>query len=664
MALKKRPMTLTEKILLQHAIGWPRPELAPGDIVRIRVDWTLASEIAWSGMNKTYGELGRPPLFEPERFYLALDHTVDRGTLAHDPRTQHLVQLSRSFAREAGIRHFHDANTTIMHTEFYRQLVRPGEVVLGADSHTSSHGGMAAFAIGLGGADVVAAMIQGFSWLQVPEAIRVHFAGRLPFGLTGKDVILRTLGQLGRNTAALERTVEYTGDFLEDFSTDFRFTVANMTAELGGLNGIFPADSRVPETMAVRRDPAFREGGWWFEADPDAEYVGFFEVDLDLLTPQVARPFSPDNTCGVDEAVGQPLDGCFIGACTTTEEELVLAALVLQQALAAGEKPVTSGNRLMVPGSLEIAARLQEAGLLEVYQQAGFRIGEPACSMCIGIGSDRAQPGEVWLSSQNRNFPNRMGKGSTAWLASALTVAASSLGLRIRDPRPFLAAVDRDRMTRIVSARPGLPPVVYSEPKPAAEEPTALSPTRAEEGAGLVVHGLAQLFGDHVDTDAMIAAEFCHLSDPAELGPKAFLHFRSDFGERIARGETILVAGEGWGTGSSREQAVWALKGAGVQAVIARSFAYIHKRNLVNEALPFLVVEDEEFYQAVQDGDELEVDTASGEVRLGGTVYRGVAPAAAMREIIASGGLVPHTRKTLAAAPGRLASERLLTADA
>jgi aconitate hydratase/homoaconitate hydratase len=132
-------MTLTEKTLLHHAVGWHRPDLGPGDVVRMRVEWTLASEIAWAGMDRTYEAVGRPPLRNRDRFYLAVDHTVDRGTLAGDPRTQKLVQLSKGFAREAELRYFFDANTTIMHTEFYRQLVRPGEVVLGADSHTCSH---------------------------------------------------------------------------------------------------------------------------------------------------------------------------------------------------------------------------------------------------------------------------------------------------------------------------------------------------------------------------------------------------------------------------------------------------------------------------------------------------------------------------------------------
>lgn len=641
-------MTLTEKILLQHALGWEKNYVQAGDILAIAVDWTIASELAWNGMNMTYAALGRPPLFNKDRFYLALDHTVDAGTLASDARTQNLVQLARGFARERKLKYFYDANQTIMHTEFFRQLVRPGEIVLGADSHTSSHGGMAALAIGLGGADIVAAMVRGYSWLQVPEAIRVHYAGALPFGITGKDVILKTLGQLGRNTVAMERTVEFSGDQLEDFSTDFRFTIANMTAEFGGLNGIFPADGRVRQTMQQRRDPKMREGGWWFAADAEASYVARFRIELAGLVPQVARPYSPDNVVDVTEAVGQRLDGCFIGACTTTEEELILAALVLEAALAEGKPPVPSANRIVVPGSLEIAGHLQDKGLLEIYRRAGFRVNEPGCSMCLGIASDRAQPGEVWLSSQNRNFHNRMGKGSIAWLASALTVAASAFDLKLSDPRPYIARLDRDRVSRLIAAKSGLPAVVYTQPQPqpaAAVAGKTRAAGRQEQPA--VLTGRAQLFGDHVDTDAMIAGEFCHLSDLKEIGAKAFYHFRPDFVQRVAVGENILVAGEGWGSGSSREHAVWALKGAGVQAVIAKSFAYIHKRNLVNEALPFLILRDEEFYRRLKDGDLLQLDLAAATVTLDGVTHQAATLPPVMRRIIQSGGLVANVKQEL-----------------
>src|SRR5262245_54793690 len=657
---RTQPMTLTQKILAHHALGLERPWVTAGDILQIRVDWTIASELAWNGMEKTYAALGRPRIHDPSRFFLAVDHTVDPVTLATDARAQKLVQLSRNFARESGMRHFYDANQTILHTKFYRDLVQPGEVVLGADSHTSSHGGLGAFAIGLGGADVTAAMVLGQSWIEVPEAICVEFTGRLPFGFGGKDIILATLGQLGRNTVAMERTVEYSArDAVDQFSTDVRFTIANMTAEFGGLNGIFEGDGVVADWLAHRPDPAYAGAARYFRADAEAPYVARYAIDLTGLVPLVAKPFSPDNVVPADDLGGQALEGCFIGACTTTEEELVLGALVLEQALAAGEtaRPAP-GKRLVVPGDLTIHENLARAGLWSIYETAGFRVGVPGCSMCLGVASEKAGPGEHWLSSQNRNYKNRMGEGSLAYLASAATVAASAMALRVTDPRPLLARIDQERFYRILGRPPTrpLPEVQPTEPEPAVATGRSAAPAATGERAASSVRGRVQKFGDHVDTDAIIPGQFCHLTALEDLGQKCFALVRPDFVDRVRAGQNIVVAGEGWGSGSSREQAVWALQGAGVRAVLARSFAFIHKRNLVNEALPYLVVSDDAFYAIADENQEIEIDLTAGIVRAGGRSFQARAASPIVQALQREGGLVPAIQRHGKSVFARLAS--------
>ncbi|ADO72650.1 aconitase family protein [Stigmatella aurantiaca] len=640
MALPPKPMTLTQKILAHHARGLSRPWVQAGDILQLRVDWTLASELAWNGMERTYQRLGRPGVHNPERFFLAVDHTVDEVTLRTDAKAQHLTQQARAFAQEARLRHFQDANVTILHTKFYRELVQPGQVVLGADSHTSSHGGLGAFAIGLGGADVTAALVLGQSWLEVPEAIAVEYQGEPPFGIGGKDIILKTLGTLGRNTVALERSVEYRGPAVRGFSTDMRFTIANMTAEFGGLNGIFEADEAAARWLSRRSSD--KDEALYFQADPDAPYVARHPIDLRRMGPLLARPFSPDNVMEVSEAAGMALDGCFIGACTTSEEELVLAALVLEQALQGRAPLPPSPQKLVVPGDLSIAAHLRQAGLWTLYERAGFRIGAPGCSMCLGVASEKARPGEVWLSSQNRNYENRMGPGSLAWLASAATVAASSLPMAVTDPRPFLARVDQDRFLRIL----GRPSRTHAltlrafEPKVAVDA-SAKAPAPLPFQAGTRLRGRVQRFGDHVDTDAIIPGEFCHLMDMEEIGRHAFHHVRPEFYARAQAGQTLVVAGEGWGSGSSREHAVWALQGAGIQAVIARSYGFIHKRNLVNEGLPYLVVSAPAFHALVAEDDALEVDLAAGTVRhlASGQTFEAERPSAIVQALHHEGGL-------------------------
>ena len=668
-----RGMTLTQKILAAHAIGLSkdpaavgsgRPHVKTGDVLRIAVDWTIASELAWNGMDKTYAALGRPALPRPDRFFLAVDHTVDPTTLLRDTRTQRLVQLSRDFAEKGRIRHFYDSNQTILHTKFYRDLVLPGQVVIGADSHTSSHGGMGAFAIGLGGADVTAAAVLGESWIEVPEAIAVEYTGTLPFAMSGKEVILRTLGTLQRNTVALERSVEYVGPAARLFSTDMRFTIANMTAEFGGLNGIFEPDGIVAAWLAARSEQTALElaEARYFRADDDAPYVARYTIDLSQLEPLLAKPYSPDNVVPVREHLGMPVHGVFIGACTTTEEELVLGGLLLEAALAAGEtlrKP--DARRLVVPGDLAIQGRLYAAGLWRAYERCGFRIDPPGCSMCLGVASQRAEKGETWLSSQNRNYPNRMGEGSLAYLASAATVAATALGMEVRDPRPLLARIEPQRLAKILGRDVGrIPELAFStsEPSHTAALPGAASASDAAMGtspAGTAapsanqepVRGRLQRFGDHVDTDAIIPGQFCHLTDLAEIGSHCFEFVRPGFPQKVAGGANIVVAGEGWGSGSSREHAVWALVGSGVRAVIAKSYAFIHKRNLVNEALPFLVVSDPAFYAACQDDDELSIDVESGQILhvKSGARFQAQTPSQLITALAAAGGLVPAIRR-------------------
>lgn len=641
-----RPMTLSQKILAHHALGLARPWVQAGDILRIRVDWTLASELAWGGMDRTYELLGRPAVHDANRIFLAVDHTVDPVTLASDPRAQRLAALSRAFAREAKLRHFYDANVTILHTKFYRELVQPGQVVLGADSHTTSHGGLGAFGIGLGGADVTAAMLLGESWLEVPEAIAVEYKGKPGFGVGGKDIILKTLKDLGRNTVALERSVEYSGDDVSNWSTDTRFTIANMTAELGGLNGIFEADSVTADWIRRRTPSASSDSeALYFRADPGAPYVARQAIQLNELAPLVAKPFSPDQVVEVADISGQPLDGCFIGACTTTEEELVLAALVLEEAFAARAPRPASAKQLVVPGDLSIQGRLRERDLWRHYEHAGFRIGPPGCSMCLGVASEKARPGEVWLSSQNRNYENRMGPGSLAHLASAATVAASTLHMKISDPRVHLARIDRDRYARLLDRKVGRQPPEVRTREPDCSTnvlgPRALTP-HPEARRAPKVRGRVQRFGSHVDTDAIIPGPFCHLTDFESLGEKAFHFVRPSFHSLAKRGQNLVVAEEGFGTGSSREQAVWALLGAGVQAVIARSFAFIHKRNLVNEALPFLVVEAPAFYELAREDTELELDLEIGTLLhvQTGLAFQAHPPSNVVQALRREGGLV------------------------
>ena len=284
-------------------------------------------------------------------------------------------------------------------------------VVVGSDSHTCSSGALGCLAIGLGAADVTLPLVTGETWFKIPESVNIRLVGAPKPGIGGKDTILYILQQLKRNTVAAERIVEFTGPGVKHLSCDARFAISNMTTEFGGITGVFVADHITKEFVEKRRLPRNKAASIYFKPDDDAEYAETHEIDLGQVQSFMAKYPNPDDVVPVTEQEGMHLDGCFIGACTTAEEDLILGALVLEQGLQRGLKPVTQGKRKVVPGSVPILRRLRELGLTQIYEDAGFEIGIPGCSYCVGMSADKAAPGEVWISSQNRNFENRMGQG-------------------------------------------------------------------------------------------------------------------------------------------------------------------------------------------------------------------------------------------------------------
>jgi homoaconitate hydratase len=406
-----RPMTVCEKILLQHALGHKTQFVLPGNVLRVAPDWLLSSEAAWYGMEKTYNRMGRPGFFRKDRFWLAPDHVVD-PRVNHEPRPKAMIDSCESIAREMDLGdNYSPPNTTIMHTEFYRSRCQPGMLVIGADSHTSSAGCLGALAIGMGPTDLVIQLVTGETYIEVPEVVRIRFVNAPPLGLSGKDVILGVLRQLKRNTVAAGRLVEYTGEGLRHLSCDARFAIANMTTEFGGIGACVLPDEVTVQYMEKRRNPKHKSHCIYFRPDQAAHYAGSYDVDLSTLNHFVALYPSPDNVVPVAEAVLPTFQGCFIGACTTSEEDLILAALVLRECLKIGMAPDAPGIRRVTPGSIPIVNRLKELGLLGFYENAGFVIGAPGCSYCVGMGVDKAGRGETWLSSQNRNYRDRMGPG-------------------------------------------------------------------------------------------------------------------------------------------------------------------------------------------------------------------------------------------------------------
>jgi homoaconitase/3-isopropylmalate dehydratase large subunit len=429
-ALNQRPagrrgMTLAEKIFAAHDVS-RKGEVKPGDVIRLDVDWVLASELSWYGMEKTYEALGKPGIFRNDRLWIAGDHVVEPRVMDH-PRIKALVDSCEKARQVFKLTEYQGMNYTIMHTEFCRERAQPGMLVIGSDSHTCSAGSVSSLAIGLGVADVTLPLVTGETWIKVPETVEIRLINKPRPGLGGKDIILYILKELRRNTVAAERVVEYTGPGLKNLSCDARFAFCNMTTvssirarsmkfsnskqEFGGITGICVPDEITKEFIDKRKNPKHKKQSLYYRPDDDAQYAASYVIDLHKVEPFVARYPSPDDVVPVGELAGSKLDGCFIGACTTAREDLVLGALVLEAGLKLGMKPVKSGKRKVVPGSRPILNELKARGFADIYKQAGFEVGVPGCSYCVGMSADKAGPGEVWLSSQNRNFENRMGPG-------------------------------------------------------------------------------------------------------------------------------------------------------------------------------------------------------------------------------------------------------------
>ncbi|KDO28498.1 hypothetical protein SPRG_06737 [Saprolegnia parasitica CBS 223.65] len=619
------PMNVIEKILCHHAVGLSSPSVTVGDVLCVNADWTLASELTFQGMETLYASIGRPKLHRPDRFWLAIDHTVD-PRVNHQSKQQALIKLATDFASEHNVSDFWEPNTTIMHTEFARKRAQPGQIVIGADSHTCSAGGMGAFAAGLGAGDVVMPLVTGQTWFKVPEVVYIEFVGQPALGIGGKDIILHILGHLKRNTVAFERAVYYGGAGIAHLSDDARFAIANMSTEFGAIAGVFEADEITARVLQGRS--SHKDEGLYFRPDEGCKYAAHHVIRLDDVQSMVAVYPSPDNCAPISELTHMALDGCFIGACTTTQEDLILGAMVLQIGLSSGKIPVSRHDkpyrRRVTPGSLEIVARLETLGLLSVYEAAGFTVGVPSCSFCVGIGADVALEGEVWLTSQNRNFRNRMGRGSIGHLASAVAVAASSFSMTVTDPAPFVAQIDFALFDAYREWSPSsfAPAYAIAAPAPVLsaisvpESPA--SPTAKPPPAQF--SGRVQVFEDNVDTDAIIPAQFMGLNPTSPLWPadckteeevlasKSFAYTRPEFVQRARDGANIIVAGSAFGSGSSREEAARCLKALGIQAVIAKSFAYIYARNQPNNALLGIVITDERFHTLATEGAEVHVD--------------------------------------------------------
>ncbi len=415
-------LTLAEKILSEKAGN----RVAPGRIVLIDVDLALAQDGTGPLAIRSVRELSLEKLRMPRAAVFFIDHAAPspRKELSNDHIT------IREFAKETGA-HLYDVGRGVCHQIMAEDFVCPGDVVIGADSHTVTAGGIGAFATGMGSTDVAVGMATGRNWFLVPKTIRIEVTGDLPFGVYPKDLILHIIGKIGADGATY-MALEFGGATIDTMEMSGRLTLANMAVEAGAKVGLVASDGITHDYLAkAGRADCWRE----LRPDPDAAYERTEHVDAAALLPTVSFPHTVDNTRTIDEVGEIKVDQVFIGTCTNGRlEDLRVAAAILK-----GRTKAPAVRLIVIPASKKIYADALNEGLISIFVEAGAAVMAPGCGPCVGVHEGILGDGEVCLSTQNRNFTGRMGNpNSFIYLASPATAAASAVEGRIADPRKYL----------------------------------------------------------------------------------------------------------------------------------------------------------------------------------------------------------------------------------
>ncbi|QHN07653.1 homoaconitase large subunit [Methanothermobacter sp. THM-2] len=412
-------MTVSEKILAR-ASGKDRVEA--GEIVMASIDVAMTHDLTGPLSVESFERIGRDRVWDPEKIVVIFDHQVPADSL--DAAQNHMIM--RDFVREQGIKNFYDVREGVCHQVLPEKgHVVPGEVIVGTDSHTCTHGALGAFATGIGSTDMAMVFATGKLWFRVPETIRFEISGSLRKHVYAKDVILNIIGKVGADGATY-MACEFAGETVADMSVSDRMVLSNMAIEMGGKTGIVEPDEKTIRYVERRSDKPYRV----FRTDPDAPSLSVMEVDVSDLEPQVACPHNVDNVKPVSE-VDVEIDQVFLGSCTNGRlSDLRDAAAILKN-----REVADSVRMLVIPASREVYRRALSEGLMEIFVDAGALVCNPCCGPCLGGHVGLVGPGEVSLSTSNRNFRGRQGSPEAeVYLSSAAVAAASAVTGRITHP--------------------------------------------------------------------------------------------------------------------------------------------------------------------------------------------------------------------------------------
>ncbi len=591
-----RPLTFAEKIFRANA----------GEIVFASPDLILTHDNTAS-IFKTFQKMGGVKVANPGQMLVVLDHNAPPP----DAKLATQYQEIRDIVESQGISKFYDAGRGICH-QIMSYHAMPGMLIVGSDSHTSTAGAFNAFAAGIDRTESAGIWKRGETWFRVPESIRINLTGSLQQGVYAKDLSLWIIGMLGSDGANY-MSVEYHGTGVKSLTISDRMTLANMASEMGAKNAVFPADVTLMEFLKER--PGKMNCVW---ADEGAVYSREIDIDLKAVVPLVAAPHNVDNVRSVSEVSSVVVNEGLIGTCTNGRiEDLRITADILKG------RRIKKGFQLnIIPASDMIYLQAIKEGLITIFIESGATVLTPSCGPCLGTGLGIPANGHIVISTANRNFPGRMGnKEASIFLASPATVAASALNGVITDPRKS----------------PGYVKYPFT-----AEQSKTFEIKQGDNRKYRNVWNYSDV--DNLNTDQMFPGRYTYnvlSSDPASIIQHLFEDFDPSFRSNVKPGD-IIIAGDNFGCGSSREHPSVGLAYAGIQFILVKSVNRIFYRSSINQGLPLIV--HKEAVNAFRAGDGVNISIETGEIKIGSRSFSFQPLPEKLKEIIDKKGLVNYMK--------------------
>jgi len=549
-------LTLIEKIIANHS---GKKTVKPNDIVDIEIDVRAARDFGGANVVKNLLDNGLE-INDPSKTFF----TFDCNPTASDQKYAENQQFCRKYAREKNIK-VYDVNAGVgTHLVIEEGLATPGCTLVSTDSHANILGAIGAFGQGMGDQDIAAAWAAGKSWFKVPESVKLTLNGKRPANISAKDIALNLLNKFGANTL-LGYSVELYGEEVDKLTLDERITISSMGTEMGVIILLIPPSDDVIKFCEARAGKKLEK----IMADPDAVYADKFEMNIGEFVPMVSRPGHPEDSVNIDEVRKTKIDSAFIGSCTNGRfEDMKVTAEILKN------RHVAPGVVLkIVPSTDEIWNQCLEAGYIKIFKDAGALVSNAGCAGCAAGQVGQNGPGEITISTGNRNFAGKQGKGKV-YLASPAEAAASAVAGYITTP-------DQIPETPAVFKSGGSVAAAAVKKAVLTDRPTVL------EGKIWIIKE------DNIDTDMIFHNRYLTITNIAEMGQYTFDNMAGweDFAKKAEKGD-IVITGKNFGAGSSRQQAVDCFISLGIQIILAESFGAIYERNAINAAFPILTYKD------------------------------------------------------------------------